>query len=85
MTKLEEAVARAIQVAVDNWTPFEGLSVSETAARAALAVVREAMGEPVAWVKFGAGRRFIRFTPPPVEDFGWRALLAASPLGEEAP
>jgi hypothetical protein len=46
--ELEEAVARAIQVSVDNWTPYGRLSVAQTAARAALAVVREKMGEPVA-------------------------------------
>lgn len=88
--ELEEKVADAIHRV--NVTT-EGLTYNELTramARAALAAVREAMAEPTpemlgAWYRVKNGHHFHDERPPAdTSDYAaYRAMLSASPLGEQ--
>lgn len=88
---LEEKTVDAIRnnlrlhVSIDGVATVQGF---EDAARAALAVVREAMAEPTpemlgAWYRVKNGHHFHDECPPEdTSDYAaYRAMLSASPLG----
>lgn len=69
------AIDRAARCFVgEYWDKLDGFGRAKARTRARAALMATASGEPAAWLKYGGGRRFIRFTKPEEQEMGWIPL-----------